>query len=96
MNGNEVYINGTIIHREEKYPATFFVDFYGQDDKGGIFVVPWETDAPDNLVPWGFYVYRNVYRYTSTAGTIDDPLIEVEIVFPPKEIEKVFERGKQS
>lgn len=76
-------LHGKIIWGNQEYPAAFEADLGARNEEGGILVLPWETEAPDSLVPWSFY--------ETLAGRKDDPLVDVEVVFPQEEIDRLFE-----
>ncbi len=86
-----VRLHGKIIWGNQEYPAAFEADPGARNEEGGILVLPWETEAPDSLVPWSFYVYPRQYHYETLAGRKDDPLVDVEVVFPQEEIDRLFE-----
>ncbi|EDP74663.1 hypothetical protein [Hydrogenivirga sp. 128-5-R1-1] len=83
-------IRGTVFYEGQEYPSTFLVEAGERDERGGVLVLPEETTAPDELVPWSLYLYPGQTKYLVNAGYLGTSIVDVVVEFPAEEIEKVF------
>ena len=83
-------IRGTVFYEGKEHPSTFLVEAEEIDERGGVLVLPEETTAPDELVPWSLYLYPGQTTYSVNAGYLGTSIVDVVVEFPPEEIEKVF------